>query len=76
LTLSTVCELPFGRGRRWLKGRLPAYVVGGWTTGVLTTFQPGAPLSATTLTNTASAFSAGNLRPNVLHDLNLAASVP
>ena len=70
-TLSTVYELPFGRGRRWPTGGL-GHIAGGWTIGILATLQSGAPLTAITLTNTARAFSAGYQRPDALYDANLA----
>jgi hypothetical protein len=71
-TLSAVYEVPFGRGRRWLKGGLAGNIAGGWSIGSLTTLQSGAPLTAIALTDTTRAFSAGGLRPNALHDPNLA----
>jgi len=30
LKLSTVYQLPFGPGRRWLKGGVLGHVIGGW----------------------------------------------
>jgi hypothetical protein len=65
-TLSSVYELPFGGGRRYLAHHPLRFIVGGWALGTLATIQSGAPLTITTQTNTTNSFSAGNLRANVL----------
>lgn len=47
--LSTVYELPFGRGRRWLKlGGMTNAVLGGWQLGGIVTLQSGLPFTVTT----------------------------
>jgi hypothetical protein len=42
LTGTTIYELPFGRGRKWLQGGVANAVAGGWQLGVTYEYQPGA----------------------------------
>jgi len=70
---SAVYDLPWGKGRRWLTGGIPAAVLGGWTIGSIVNAQSGGPFTVTTQTNTTNAFSAGALRANVLRNPNLPA---
>lgn len=70
---SSVYDLPFGKGRRWLGTGVLSPVLGGWTVGAITTMQSGGPFTVTMQTNTTNAFSAGGLRANVLRDPNLPA---
>jgi hypothetical protein len=44
LVVSAVFELPFGRGRRFLKDGVVSHVIGGWTLNTITTLQTGRPL--------------------------------
>jgi Carboxypeptidase regulatory-like domain len=74
LTISSVYELPVGRGKRYLSNGWPAHLLGGWSAGVLGTLQSGPPFSVTTQTNTTSAFSAGALRANLVGDPELPTS--
>jgi hypothetical protein len=74
LTLSSVYELPFGPGRRFLSTDWLGKIVGGWSIGMLGTLQSGPPFTVTTQTNTTNAFSAGALRANVTGDGALPAS--
>jgi hypothetical protein len=46
-------------------------IAGGWRLGVLETVQSGAPFTVVNVSNIANAFSAGPLRPNLLHDAML-----
>ena len=68
---SSVYDLPFGQGRRWLRSGVLSYVLGGWRLGSIVTLQSGGPFTVTMETNTTNAFSAGPLRANVLRDPNL-----
>nr|MDQ2901773.1 hypothetical protein [Acidobacteriota bacterium] len=68
---STVYELPFGAGKRWLAGGVAGQIVGGWSLSNVTTWQSGAPITIVTQTNTTNAFSAGAQRANVLRNPNL-----
>jgi hypothetical protein len=65
---STVYELPFGSGKRWLSQGPVGRMVGGWSLSNVTTWQSGPPLTVVTQTNSTNAFSTGALRPNVLRD--------
>lgn len=70
-TLSSVYEIPFGKGRRW-GGESPLrYVLGDWGIGCVGTIQSGAPFTVVTQANTTNAFSAGSLRADVLRSPNL-----
>lgn len=71
VTLSSVYELPVGRGKRYLSRGLAASLLGGWSVGVLGTLQSGAPFSVTAQTNTTNAFSAGALRADLIADPKL-----
>jgi hypothetical protein len=71
-TLSSDYELPFGKGRYWLRNGFPGYLLGGWSIGVLTTLQSGAPLTAVAQKDSSSAFVPPNRqRPNVMRNPNL-----
>ena len=56
---SSVYELPWGPGRRWLSSGALGNVVGGWTTGLLLESRSGQPRSFGNLTNTCNCFSWG-----------------
>lgn len=70
-TWSSVYELPFGAGRRWLSNSPWRHLFGGWTFGAISVLQSGPPISLWTQTNTTNAFSAGAQRVNLLRDPNL-----
>jgi carboxypeptidase family protein len=43
---NAIYELPFGSGRRWLKGGGPVdWVLGGWQLGAIASWQSGSPIS-------------------------------
>jgi len=69
--MTSVLELPFGAGRRWLTNGPMRWIAGGWSLGALALVQSGEPNTITTQVNTTNAFSAGGLRPDVLRDPNL-----
>jgi Carboxypeptidase regulatory-like domain len=73
-TWSSVYELPFGAGRRWMTTNPLRHLVGGWSLGAIAVLQSAPPMSLWTQTNTTSAFSAGAQRVNLLRDPNLPAS--
>ena len=54
--------------------RILRWIAGSWQTGLLATFQSGAPFTIVTAANTTNAFTAGSLRPNLLRNPNLPAS--
>jgi hypothetical protein len=70
-TFSSTYELPFGTGRKYLGGTAIGRIVGGWTVGTVILMQSGAPFTVGTQVNTTNAFSAGNLRADVLRTPNL-----
>jgi hypothetical protein len=70
-TFSSVYELPFGEGRRWATKGIGRALLGGWGLGNVTTVQAAPPFTVVAQTNTTNAFSAGNLRPNLLGNPNL-----
>jgi hypothetical protein len=71
---SSTYDLPWGRGRRWLKSGLVSQALGGWTVGSIVNIQSAGPFTVTMQSNTTNAFSAGGLRANVLRDGNLPTS--
>ncbi|MDQ6701182.1 MAG: hypothetical protein M3Z36_13460, partial [Acidobacteriota bacterium] len=70
-TFSSVYELPFGTGRRYLSSNPLRYVAGDWSIGTVTTIQSGPPFTVTTQTNSTNSFSAGALRADVVRNPNL-----
>ena len=70
-TLSSIYDLPFGKGRQWLTGGPLSAVLGGWTYGVIAGIQSGGPLSVVMNNDTTNAFPAGTQRPDVLRNPNL-----
>jgi hypothetical protein len=72
VTFSSVYELPFGKGKRWLDSGVVSKLVGGWSASGVATMQSGPPFTVTTQVN--SVFSAaGALRADVARNPNLAA---
>jgi hypothetical protein len=71
---SSVWDLPFGRGRRWVGSGIASHIVGGWQIGGISTLQSAGPFTVTTLTNTTNSFSAGPLRANRIANGNLSRS--
>ncbi|MFN0121387.1 MAG: carboxypeptidase regulatory-like domain-containing protein [Blastocatellia bacterium] len=63
LKLNTIFELPFGRGRRWLRDGFASHVVGGWRLGVIQLYSSGFPI-ALTRNNPLPIFN-GTTRPTV-----------
>ncbi|MBK7930945.1 MAG: carboxypeptidase regulatory-like domain-containing protein [Bryobacterales bacterium] len=73
VTLSSVYQLPFGRGKPLLRTGWGRKLAGGWSLGAVFTTQSGGPVTVSTQQNTTFAFSSGGLRANVLRDPNLPA---
>jgi hypothetical protein len=62
LHITSITELPFGRGRRWLNGgSLTSAVFGGWQVNNILSFYSGLPFSVTS--STTSLNSPGNTQP-------------
>jgi hypothetical protein len=58
-------ELPFGTGKRWLRGKgVTDYLVGGWQMNAITIYQTGFPLAIVQSTNLNAAIGAQMQRPN------------
>jgi hypothetical protein len=68
VTISTVYELPVGRGKRYLAQHWSGRVIGDWSLSMLALLQSGPPFTVTTQTNTTNAFSAGAQRADLLRD--------
>jgi Carboxypeptidase regulatory-like domain len=47
LKLNTLYELPFGRGRRWLKEGFVSHILGGWRVGAIQAYASGIPVAVT-----------------------------
>jgi len=45
--LSTVFDLPFGKGRRWVNSGLASHIVGGWRLSAIQTYTSGFPIGVT-----------------------------
>ena len=65
---SSVYELPWGTGRRWMTKGPAAWLLGGWNMGGILTLQQGSPNGITTQVNSTNAFNPGAQRVNVLRD--------
>ena len=63
-TESVIYELPFGQGKRWAQSGFARWVLGGWQTNGLWTWESGFPLDITTSSTSLNAPGNGN-RPNV-----------
>ncbi|MFN3326413.1 MAG: TonB-dependent receptor [Bryobacteraceae bacterium] len=63
LKFSTVYELPFGRGRRWVNGGVANQLFGGWRISAIQIYQSGYPL-AVSRNNPLQLFN-GHTRPVV-----------
>jgi hypothetical protein len=70
---SSVYELPWGKGRRWLSSGPAAAILGGWGLGAILTLQAGSPDGFVTQTNNTNAFG-GAQRVNVLRNPSLSKS--
>lgn len=67
LSASTVYELPWGRGRKFLTSGALSQIAGGWNVGVILIAQQGSPFGLVTQTNTTNSFNAVQ-RVNVLRN--------
>ena len=48
IKLSTVYELPFGPGRRWLNSGVAGQILGGWRVAAIQNYASGLPIGVTT----------------------------
>jgi len=63
--LSTIYELPFGRGRRYLQSGVADKILGGWNISGILSYQSGVPL-AVTQSNRLAIFNSGQRPDRVL----------
>ena len=63
IKLSTVYELPFGPGRRWLQDGALSHVLGGWRLAAIQIYASGLPIGVTT--SAPLPIFNGTNRPNV-----------
>jgi hypothetical protein len=66
-------ELPFGPGRRWMRGGAAARVFGHWDLSNILTLQSGQPLTAILPTALSGTDSNGTDRPDLIANPNLPA---
>lgn len=71
MTMSSVYELPYGKGKRWGNDNPLRYVIGDWAVGGIALVQTGAPVTIATQVDTRFNFAAGALRADVARDPNL-----
>jgi hypothetical protein len=64
IKLSTVFELPFGEGRRWLTEGILGQIIGGWRVAGIQIYTSGLPIGVTTSGAPLPIFNGTN-RPNV-----------
>jgi hypothetical protein len=65
--LSSVYELPWGKGRKHLSDNLAGRILGGWNIGAIVTLQDGSPNGMLTQNNSTNSFS-GAQRADILRD--------
>ena len=70
-TLTSVYDIPVGKGKRFLSNSWLGAVVGNWSLGGLLTLQTAEPFTVTTQVNNTFVNSAGAQRADVLRDPNL-----
>jgi hypothetical protein len=71
---SSIWELPFGPGRRWMRGGAAARVFGHWDLSNILTLQSGQPFTVTLSTALSGTDSNGTDRPDLIANPNLPAS--
>ena len=62
---SSVYEVPFGPGKRFLKDGLVGNILGGWLMGAFINLQTGQPVFLTNVANTCNCFTRGTQGANV-----------
>jgi len=70
-TMTSVYDIPVGKGKKYLADHWLGAVVGNWSLGGLMTLQSGEPFTVNTQVNNTFVFSAGGQRADVLRDPNL-----
>ncbi|MFN0106553.1 MAG: carboxypeptidase regulatory-like domain-containing protein [Bryobacteraceae bacterium] len=70
-TMTSVYDIPVGRGKKYLSDNWLGAVVGNWSLGGIMTLQSGEPFTVNTQVNNTFVNSAGAQRANVLRNPNL-----
>jgi len=74
LVVSTIYELPFGRGKLFQpSNRILEGAIGGWSLGSIIEVHTGPPLNISELTNNTNSYSDG-VRPNVVGNPDISGS--
>src|SRR5262249_40283597 len=72
MVTGAIYELPFGKGKRWLKNGFLNQAFGGWSLSTIATLQSGSPFGITGLNGPRGIFGDNadgkNLRPNIVGD--------
>jgi hypothetical protein len=75
LVLSSSYELPFGKGRAFLKGNPGSALAGGWTVSAIQRYQSGFPLSILMSSNSLPIFNYYQ-RPNLVPGVDPSSHTP
>jgi hypothetical protein len=67
-TWSTIWELPFGRGKRWLQEGMLSYFLGNWQLNWMLLARSGAPFTPTVAGDPANIGVTNYARPNLVGD--------
>jgi hypothetical protein len=70
-TMTSVYDIPVGKGKRFLSNSVLGAIVGNWTLGGLMTLQSGEPFTVNTQVNNTFVNSAGAQRANINGNPNL-----
>ncbi|HKE03165.1 MAG TPA: hypothetical protein VKE91_03850, partial [Blastocatellia bacterium] len=75
MVTGAIYELPFGKGKRWLKNGFLNQAFGGWSLSTIATLQSGSPFGITVLNGPRDILGDNadgkNLRPNIVGDWRL-----
>jgi hypothetical protein len=63
LKFSTLYELPFGRGKKWLTSGFLSQVIGGWRISAIQIYSSGTPIALTRNNSLSAALFNGQNRP-------------
>ena len=74
-TTSSVYEIPFGKGRKYMnKGGVASFVIGGWQFSTITSVQSGGAFAVTVQGGAARVNTGSDQRPNRIRDASLSSS--
>ena len=81
VSVSTIYELPFGKGKKWLTSGPASWILGNWQTNLIAQARSGAPFNLIVTGDLANLRGSGSsapnnyLRPNLLADPYVAGPV-